>query len=593
LCGHSWRSGAGTTTIATSLAILALSGGNTGEGLATITGNIVSVGNATGTIISQESVVFTGATTSTYTVKTDDFGNYTVNLPVGAYTINLSSEIYYLNGSAPTINVAEGEYRNLTGNLSALPIINVTGAYGALGYISVSSAEESSAANIGGVNVKYAHSGLTVNNTATYTIVSTQTSTHFAQNGLITSGNFTKAVTLPAVTETTSYKIFITVSDGDSSTVYTDTVTVTNADSSDDSSSASAGGGGGGSSNYGILISEYDKKVTANQGETKSTKLIAKNSGIKSLEKVALTLVGISSDWYTTSVSSTGGSAEDLVSGEVVIFDIKFEIPNDATAKVYAGTWRVTDKDGLALAEKHMNLTIVNVWTADSISTLNTSIADAKPELTELAETIAKLKRKGKNVTELEAKLIELNQSLQDADAKFATGEYTTAQNFLNTANDLITELQAGIDEIEGFKLDFEGITPSRIGVFAFVLVIAAAAGILLWYKFMRVLTIAEIKKNPDRYLEGAHLEGVVKSITDTKKGKVFLIQDHTGKLHVRYPYYTTTEVGDMLRARGVVKTYKNIPYMDATDLQRVSVGRASTGIKHPKLKLNFLKPRK
>ena len=83
---------------------------------------------------------------------------------------------------------------------------------------------------------------------------------------------------------------------------------------------------------------------------------------------------------------------------------------------------------------------------------------------------------------------------------------------------------------------------------------------------------LSEINQYPGRFLEGVRLEGVVKSITDTKKGKVFLVQDNTGKLHVRYPYYSTVEVGDLIRSRGVIKKYKNIPYMDAADLHRVTV---------------------
>ncbi|MFO7872667.1 MAG: hypothetical protein R6U26_03450 [Candidatus Undinarchaeales archaeon] len=470
------------------------------------------------------------------------------------------------------------ENRNLTGSLSGYPRINATPAYGSNGYMSVgTSAQEGVSGVIGVTKSIYTNTGSFLNGSdcsdCNYSITSSPSTSKFTNSGsLNNTGGLSWSTNLPTVDSNTDYTISITLTDGNSSVTETHTITVKNNGTSDSGDASSSGGG---SSNYGLLIAEYNKQMTLSQGETTSTTLVAKNSGIYSLDKVSLTIVGFESSWYDTTVSGSGSTSVDLSSEEVVTFDIEFDIPNDAEAKVYPATWRVRDSDGNAMAEKNTNITISEVWTGTTISGLNSTIETLEGNFSEVIERVNKLKKKG-NATELEDALAEINESIEEAKTKYAEGDYSGAQDAIDRANELIDNLEADLDELK--TIPFEGVSFGKLGVAIFIIIIAAIAGILVWYKFMRLVPISEIKKYPDRFLEGARLEGVVKGTTDTKKGKVFLVKDHTGKIHVRYPYYTTVEEGNMIRAQGVVKIYKGTAYMDATDIHRVAVTGKHSG---------------
>ncbi len=565
------NSPASNKTTAAALSALSTSGSSS------VSGQITGTGNATGYDIANQTVQFAGS--DTYTTTTNGTGHYVINLPADDYTISLNSNIYYLNDTYYA-NLSSGQ--NMTLDMGALPKINLSGNYGER-YFNDSNIDAGTDFRINGTAV-YAHDGSPVNGTMYYTSdnsnainggpVSTNTST----------GRFTTDKSAPSPDSTTTYTLTIWVNDTyGSNASTTGELAVQGTDSSDDGdTAASNGGGGGGSSNYGILITEYNKQMTLSQGETTTTKLVAKNSGIYSLDKVALEIVGIEDSWYSATVEGSGSTSEDLDSEEVVTYSIEFTIPNDAESKVYPATWRVKDSGGNAMAEKNTNITISEVWTETTISGLNSTIETLEGNFSEITEKVNELKKKG-NATGLEDALAEINESIQEAKTKYSEGDYTGAQDAIDRANELIADLEADLDELE--TIPFEGISFGKLGIAIFIIIIAVIAGILVWYKFMRLVPISEIKRYPDRFLEGARLEGVVKGVTDTKKGKVFMVKDHTGKIHVRYPYYTTVEEGNMIRAQGVVKTYKGTAYMDATDIHRVAVTGKHHGDPLTKLK--------
>ena len=548
--------------LTTAMAVAAISGA---ANYGTVFGNVTGTGNATGYNISNAIVSF-NSSSANYTVATNGTGFYSINLPAGTYTVLVKHNAFETNSSVNNLTIYNGEEVNQ--NFGVRPKINVTGLF-AGNLLNATGLNGGTDFRIRGKAV-YAYNNAPLKGTVYFTSDHGNPIHGSAIWSNSTDGIFTKDKTAPSPNSTTTYTITLWINDSYGSNG-TKTATLTVAGSGGGSSSSSGGSGGAAAGDYGLIITAYDQKVTVAQGETKTTQLVAKNSGAAALEDVGLTLVGINSSWYSVNVSGTGAKTEDLDPNEAVTYNIKFTIPDTASAKMYAGTWKVTDKNGLAIAEKNMNLTITQVWTNKSVSELSENVSTLKKNLTALSTELEKLKRHGKNVTALLDKLNTLNKTISDAEAKLAVGDYSSAKDLIANANSLISEVNAGILDLTTTG-GFTGLSLGKLGAIILIVGISIAGGLLVWFKFLRVIPIQEIKQYPDRFFEGARIEGVVKSITDTKKGKVFLIQDDTGKLHVRYPYYSTLEVGDLIRARGAIKTYQGTPYMDASDLQKIII---------------------
>ncbi|HIJ99022.1 TPA: hypothetical protein H1005_03685, partial [archaeon] len=346
------------------------------------------------------------------------------------------------------------------------------------------------------------------------------------------------------------------------------------------------GGGGEGAGNYQLVITEYDRKLTMAQGETKLVKVTVKNTGLRALEDVGLIIASknneISSTWYRINVSTTGLATEDLSSGETVVYNVRIILPSSALSKTYAGTWRAKDKDSLAIAERGMNLTITQVWTTTTIAALNNSLTSLEKIFADLEKNFTLIKGSVANVSQFETTLKSINGTIKQSRASFDSGAYDDAKS---KADQVSTDISKFVADIEVAR----SINPAAVIIAAFtsligivilvgVAVAASLGGFFIWWMFFRIISIGEVKRNPAKFAGGVRLAGAVKSITDTKKGKVFLIADTSGeRLHVRYPYYTTTEVGDLIKVGGVVKIYKDIPYMDATELSRVTMKPTTT----------------
>ncbi|MFH1424262.1 MAG: NEW3 domain-containing protein [archaeon] len=480
-----------TSALGSSLGTLALGGS-----YATVSGQVQGSGNASGFNITGVNVTF-----GSYTAQTNSSGHYKLNVPAGTYSWDVAHINFTANSSTGFV-LGNGESR--TQNILMLPGINITGFYGteetSNKYLSTASPAASATYNISATAVYKYNTSRGVNGTYYYSLNVSTVSGPYASNA--TTGYFMQGgLTAPAVTVQTAYTTNLSINDSYGSyaeTAKTLTVTVV---ATGDPATDSSGGPPGSTSDYGLSFLEYSHAIKLAQGETQTIKVKIKNSGTKSLENVALSIVSINSDWYSSKVSGTSSGIEGMLdSGEVVTYDVTFNIPATADPKTYSGTWRVKDSGGNALAEKAMNLTI--------------------------------------------------------------TGTAVTTGN--GTQNET---------KIGGLGLTLPDISGSGVVIMLIIVLGGAAAGFVIWYKFFRMVPISDIKKNITMYSSGgARLEGVVKSVTETKKGKVFMIADHTGKLHVRYPYYTTIEKGDLIRSKGVMKTYKEVPYMDAVDLLRVTV---------------------
>jgi hypothetical protein len=344
-----------------------------------------------------------------------------------------------------------------------------------------------------------------------------------------------------------------------------------------ESTPASGGGGAGGSGvDYSLSVTSYDSQVSVIQGESASTSFTVKNNGLKSLEDVKLEVVGVPSSWYTISIASSDDSTADLSAAKSVTFTIKFTPPADAEPKSYTLTLKAKDTDGLAIAEKKVTFKVTKVWDTAKISDLSKEIEDIKKDYSEVKGDVKVLEAKGIDTTVMETDLEAIGTAIQNAIAKYNAGEYTESERYYNEADDLIEKIKSAMaaTSMPDSKIAalLSGLSLGAVSILIILVLVGGFVGFIVWYKLFRVIPVSEIKKDPDLFVEGARIEGVVKSITETKKGKVFLIQDHTDKLHVRYPYYTTVEQGNLIRAVGSVKTYKDVPYMDAANLHRVSV---------------------
>jgi hypothetical protein len=463
-------------------------------------------------------------------------------------------------------------------SFGALPKINVSGdnANPSNGIFNATTVDAGSRVKLNG-SVVYAHSGK--NFTGSMYYVSDNSNSISASNiATAASTNYTEYVFIaPSPSSLTAYSVTMWVNDTYGSNGSITQIINVRAVTSAASSGGGGGGGGGAASDYALTIIEYDNQLTIAQGESRSTVVKVKNSGIQSLEDVALTVTGIPSSWYAVTVRNSTLSTEDLNAGEVVTYDIAWDIPSDAEAKTHVATWKATDKDSKALVEKSLELKISKVWTNTTVGDLNVTINHLKLRMANLTLLISKLDRKGIDVTSLNADLTALNSSIQSSIQKYNAGDYTDSELLAIQAGLKADSMEKEINEaLEQKGAVFRALKSiavgGNLGSILAVLIVSGFAGFIIWFKFFKLIRISHIKEEPSKFAEGSRIEGVVKSITETSKGKVFLISDGTGKLHVRYPYYTTVAQGDMVRCIGLVKSYKDVPYMEATDLHKVTI---------------------
>lgn len=532
--------------------------------------------------------------TFNFTVNTSGTGVGTIDVPFGVYTVNISSGNYTQLANASyastnyTVNVSECSSSSCSINLTVLPRINLSKTNYTNSFWSDADQNitTGTGVTVAGV-VSYAHNGTVLGgcsqcgNASFYMSSGTSYLNSNTYNNITLSGGFSKSVTpSEASTINRSTDLWVLDSHGDNGTfsdwLYVFLAPSANASSSS-SSAASGGGGGGAAADYSLLITEYDRKLTLSQGETKTVKVTVKNTGLKTLNSVGLILASFEKEWYKTNVS-TGDSTITLKTGDAATFEVKFTIPSSAESKNYAAIWRAKDKDALAIAEKAVNISITQIWTTETIASLNNSITDVRKFYNSVEKNLTSLKDSFKNYTQLESSLKSINETLNKAQAAYQTGDYSEAKKNVEAAtielNDLVAKMQAqGVSKGAAAVFAETLQTPQGLALFVGVIAVAGIGGFFIWWQFFRVISLADVKRNPAKFAAGIRIEGVVKEITDTQKGKVFLVADPQGeKLHVRYPYYTTAEVDDVIRVSGVVKVYKDIPYMDATELARISM---------------------
>ncbi|HIK02987.1 TPA: hypothetical protein H1012_04045 [archaeon] len=538
-------------TVQLNLSILDIQVNGSGYGA----GNDVFVQNAAVTL-TNGTLVFNETTNGT--------GGIRVYVPYGLYNVsvtqaNFSARLAPSNSSivntsnATKVNVTMFMRINITG-------INNTAANGVHPIINKSCSSTGCSDVSSGVAFRYvgialyAHNNSSISsinalNGSAYVASATSDFRSSSYNNLSTSGAFLITKTAaPSPTSTTNYTdlvVYAVDSLGNNGTA-AEWLRVTAASTSvgNTVNTGTGGGAGGDTGDYSLTITEYTRQLVIAQSESKEVIVTAKNTGVKSLSSVQLTISGISSDWYKVNVTG-GGTTKSLASGEAVTFNVKFAIPSNAASQTYKATWRARDKDALALAEKELNLTVSQVWTSERVKILDTSITDVEKLMANIWQNITTLKSGGIDTAELEKNFEALNSTLALSRIEFGSSDYSSAQNDLNRVKaDIATLVQAiatAKPKSVGSILKSELVKPTGIIILAAIIGIAAAGGFFLWWKFLRVISIAEIRKNPDRFVQGARLQGVVKSITDTQKGKVFLLSDDAGeKIHVRYPYYTT-----------------------------------------------------
>jgi len=561
---YSWNSSPSNPTV-TAMGIIAL--GHYG----TLTGNVTGGGVAALGVagftynVTPANISFS----DDYGAITDSQGRYSINVPAGSYTVTVTNSNFTTN---TTTSFTIGNGRNRTTNFTMLPGIDITGAFGSNLMISENTVDANTGFTLSANSTYSYNTSKGVNGTYNITSSPSGISRTSTVNN-ITTGYMTRSLTSPSPATTTTYRVNFFINDSYGSNASThDNLSVKGTGGT----TPVSGGGGGGTSGRAIIYTQYDKSLTFTQGASILKQVTVKNSGTQGLEDVRLSILGISSNWYTINVSTTGAKTEDLSAGESVTFNIVYDIPNDATPKIYKCTLKAKDTSSYVILEKAFNITVTKVWTEADIVEVNSTIVTLKDEFKNLTEEIITLGVKGLDTTTFETNLSAINNSIQQAILKFNAGEYDQANELADEARTLLDALKAVVAGTGAPKTTLgkvaEKIPIANIAIAIVIIIIGGFAGFIVWYKLFRIVSIAEVKADPEMFVEGAKVEGVIKSITDTPKGKVFLVADATGKMHVRYPYYTTIENGNTIRARGPVKTYKGVPYMDATDIHRVTL---------------------
>jgi uncharacterized membrane protein len=514
-----------------------------------------------------------------YSSTSNAEGEFIINAPAGTYALTINHTLFETNNTNTSLVISRG--LNITENFGLRPELTSVGTNSNERFLNLNGSTLNSGLSytINGncsylFNLTHIEQDFTVN--VTNSVGSESTQFYHATIATDVNGTFSFAGTTPTAPD--AYVVNITCEDHNGSAFSnTFSLDISTSGSDDDAGGSGVTGGSGGSgADYSMAVTSYDSQVSVIQGRTAKTSFTIKNNGKKTLEGVKLEVIGIPSSWYTLKVSTTGLATEDLTPGESVTFDLTFNPPADAEPKSYTITLKAKDKDGLSIAEKKVTFKVTKVWDTAKIAELNTNIEDIKADLSDATADVKVLTAKGIATDEMKTDLEAFSAAIKNAIEKYNSGDYTESEQYYNEAMELLEKIKSAVAAVDK--------PPGRIGkwlsslslgivsIFVIILLVGGFVGFIVWYKMFRVIPVSEIEKDADLFSEGARVEGVVKSITETKKGKVFLIQDPTGKLHVRYPFYTTVEKGHLIRATGAVKKYKDVPYMDAQDLHRVTV---------------------
>ncbi|HIE41594.1 MAG TPA: hypothetical protein EYP80_02915, partial [Candidatus Aenigmarchaeota archaeon] len=205
------------------------------------------------------------------------------------------------------------------------------------------------------------------------------------------------------------------------------------------------------------------------QGSQKKIEFYLENIGEATLHNIKLNLTGISSEYYILSPTKVTSLAEN----KKTYISLEFNIPETESIDYKELTFNViSDEKNFS---KKINLTVLP--SEEEKTNINNSYYKLIKEFENLTKSIKEAKAQGKNVSSLENRLNEINESLDMLKEYIDQGKYIEAKELINSLSSDIQSLYQ--------NLQVEVKSESSIILVVAIALIIVILSIILLYTFI------------------------------------------------------------------------------------------------------------
>ncbi len=212
------------------------------------------------------------------------------------------------------------------------------------------------------------------------------------------------------------------------------------------------------------------------QGNSSSGNVTIKNIGNATLANITLSISGIESSWY--SISPT--KITSLIVGNSSTFSIAFSIPQTAGVKNYSVIFTVAAP---GVSSKSASITLKILPSTNTIAQINQTYANYTSLYTAVEKNITDLEKTNVNTEDLgnlKSILNDIKNRLIQANESIAKGDYFTAQQAMDEANNLINTLNEKIGQV---RYQTPAIVPGADNTIIFIIagIVIAVVAIIIY----------------------------------------------------------------------------------------------------------------
>ncbi|MFP4045584.1 MAG: hypothetical protein ACLFS3_00815 [Candidatus Aenigmatarchaeota archaeon] len=270
---------------------------------------------------------------------------------------------------------------------------------------------------------------------------------------------------------------------------------------------------------FGISLEIEEEAINVTQGGSAQNKLFVKNTGDRDVEDLRLHLETDAPEaWYDVSPVSM-----DLDEGDDDEYEIDFEADNVSTVASYPITYLVNSSD----VSEEMDGELWVLPTEEGREEINESFDRVRSNWTELEIEYLNLKNSDADTSSVDGKVDDLNKTIREVEQAIKDGDYVTANEKLQSARQLQSELEEDIKKIE----EESGPNLLLIGI-GIVLILVIGVGL---YIFMPSPSGYHPKKGYEK--SGKENELRSKAMKAVDKIKSRLNRDNKKKKKGKYKY--------------------------------------------------------
>ncbi len=225
-----------------------------------------------------------------------------------------------------------------------------------------------------------------------------------------------------------------------------------------------------------INITSVPGALEVIQGNSTSGNVTIKNIGNATLANITLSVSGIESSWYSvlpTKVTS-------LIVGNSSTFSIAFSIPQAAGVKSYTVVFTVAAP---GVSSKSASIALKILPSANTIAQINQTFENYTSLYTAAEKNVTDLEKTNVNTEDLgnlKSILNDIKNKLIQANESIAKGDYFTAQQAMDEANNLINTLNEKIGQV---RYQTPAVVPGGDNTIIFIIagVVIAVVAIIIY----------------------------------------------------------------------------------------------------------------